>query len=258
LAAGFDICSVDLGELDRAIERRSHRVEIWGTVRSSIVARCGDRDVILHLPYKEGVDLAGETQLARWWELLPTVQERVTLTRPQVPEHGFRGAPSAGFGGLLSDLLARLERDGEAAARDVGAGLFDKGLNPECGLEAPCVLHDDVKNYVGPLGSTVPAPQLVEHYRFRRYVAPEYPVAALKVGWGGIVRLSLTVDSRTGDVLEAKVVQRPPFPALAEAAVAAARQWRFARHQASGGNVPATVKFSFSCPQPLREGWAAR
>ena len=132
----------------------------------------------------------------------------------------------------------------------MGSGLFDKGLNPECGLEAPCVLHDDVRNYVGPLVSALPAPQLVEHYRFRRYVAPEYPVAASKDGLGGIVRLSLTVDSKTGAVLEAKVVQGHPL--LAEAAAAAARQWRFARHQASGGNVPATLEFHFTCPQPLR------
>ena len=260
LSVGFDVCSVDPVGLDRELERRSHRAEIWGNVRSSIVAQCGDRDVVLHLPYKETVNLSDDTgparQLARWWEFLGTVQERVTLTRPQFLEHGFRGLLSAGFGGLLSAVLAASERDGEAAARDVGAGLFDKGLNPECGLEAPCVLHDDVKNYVGPLGSALPAPQLVQHYRFRRYVAPEYPVAAAKDGLWGIVRLSLTVESKTGAVVEAKVIEGQPL--LAEAAAAAARQWRFARDGATGGNVPATVEFSFSCPQPLREGRAAR
>ncbi len=260
LSVGFDICSVDPLELHRELERRSHRAEIWGTARASIVARCGDRDVVIHLPYKETVDLSDDTgsarQLAKWWEFQRTVQERVTLTRPQFLENGTRGLPSVGIRGLSSAIFAASERNGEAAARDVGSGLFDKGLNPECGLEAPCVLHADVKNYVGPLSSALPAPQLVEHYRFRRYVAPEYPVAASEDGLWGIVRLSLTVDSRTGDVLEAKVVQGQPL--LAAAAVAAARQWRFARHQASSGNVLATVKFSFSCPQPLREGRAAR
>lgn len=254
LSVGFDVCAVDPVALDREIKRRSHGAVIWGNVLSSIVAKCGDRDVVLHLPYKETVDLSDDTgparQLARWWEFLRTVQGRVTLTRPQFLEHPFRVPPSAGPRGLPSAVLAGLERDGEAAARDVGAGLFDKGLNPECGLEAPCALHDDVKNYVGPLGSALTAPQLVEHYRFRRYVAPEYPVAASKDGLWGIVRLSLTVDSRTGAVLEAKVVQGQRF--LAEAAVAAARQWRFARNIANAGNLPATLKFDFNCPRPLR------
>jgi protein TonB len=93
-----------------------------------------------------------------------------------------------------------------------------------------------------------PAPRLTRI----RYVPPEYPKAALAKHLEGDVRLRLSVDAE-GRVIEAIVVQSNPAGIFDEAAIAAARQWRFKPigKKGSGIEANATVDIVFQ-PQDAR------
>src|SRR5208283_4620941 len=238
LSEGFGLCSANPGEIDRELKSRTRSIaESDDAGRVGIVATCGDHEVVLHFPHRGFVNLKGDTeetrQLARWWEFRRTVEERV-LGRPHPASH------SNGCG--LPDALDEIQRHGEAAARDVGAGMFDKGFDPELPWGGARPLHDYVKDYAGPLAGRSEG-RLREHYRFQHYVAPGYPIGAFNATLGGVVRLELDVDPRSGDVLKVTVLQGNPL--LAGAVVAAARQWKFALEGMPVGKVPATVDFSF-------------
>ncbi|HXW09884.1 MAG TPA: energy transducer TonB, partial [Steroidobacteraceae bacterium] len=108
--------------------------------------------------------------------------------------------------GVDSDVVAALERD-----------IANAGATP------------------GPAGAR-PAPRLVR----TRYVAPQYPAAALKQGLTGSVRLRLAVNAE-GHVSEAMVVQASPPGIFDAAAVNAARKWRFKAIGPKGSEVHATA-----------------
>jgi TonB family protein len=79
-----------------------------------------------------------------------------------------------------------------------------------------------------------PAPQRT------RYVAPAYPQDALKKGLSGEVRLRITVAGN-GKVKSATVVNSDPAKIFDEAAVDAARRWRFKAFAPDDKDVEATV-----------------
>jgi protein TonB len=99
-------------------------------------------------------------------------------------------------------------------------------------------LERDIANATASPASTGArtAPRLVR----TRYVAPQYPAAALKQGLTGSVRLRLAVNAE-GQVSEAMVVQASPPGIFDAAAVNAARKWRFKAIGPKGSEVHATA-----------------
>jgi hypothetical protein len=241
LSEGFNVCSVDSDVLDHDLRKRRTTV-IDDSVRFGVVGRCGDKDVVLHFPYREQVnpDIAGES--ARWLDFERVIRERA-FGRDDI------------FDTVSYEKAVELEREGAIVVPELRAGLFDKALSPECAPLATCPLRslrDQLNAYVGPIGIIGPVARLAEDYRFVRYVAAAYPPFALKAHISGPVGLDLKVDPRTGVVREAKVVTG--HPTLRDAALAAAGQWQFAADQIIiSGHVSATLIFKFSCPQPMLE-----
>ena len=56
---------------------------------------------------------------------------------------------------------------------------------------------------------------------------PDYPMALARKGIGGEGRFRLTIDPRTGQVLEVKVLRSTGFTILNQLAAKAFLQWRF-------------------------------
>jgi TonB family protein len=78
-----------------------------------------------------------------------------------------------------------------------------------------------------------------------KQVAPEYPVAAIEGGVSGTVAVEITVDEQ-GEVVRARAITGPQL--LKEAALAAARQWKFKPTRLSGVPVKVigTITFNFN------------
>jgi TonB family protein len=79
-------------------------------------------------------------------------------------------------------------------------------------------------------------------------VAPQYPVLTLEGRVGGVVTIRVAID-RAGGVLTAKVIGGHPM--LTEAALGAARQWKF--QESSIGRRVANLKFNFVILPPNSE-----
>lgn len=122
-----------------------------------------------------------------------------------------------------------------AAARQLGVN-----------AEAVAALERDIGNAgASPRASAAPPaapPKLVR----TRYVAPEFPAAAMKDGLSGSVRLRLTVNAE-GHVSDVAVVQSTPPGVFDAAAISAARKWRFKPigEKRSGVTATAAVDVSF-------------
>lgn len=80
-------------------------------------------------------------------------------------------------------------------------------------------------------------------------VKPVYPEEAIKKGLQGVVEMEATIN-RAGKVVDVKVLpaQPPAQPLLAEAAVAALRQWKYAPYLVNGKAKPVifTVTLNFA------------
>jgi TonB family protein len=82
---------------------------------------------------------------------------------------------------------------------------------------------------------------------FTRVVMPQIPQIALSARVFGDVHLRLTVDPNSG-VVTAVHVATPPKPLLADAAVGAARIWRFDPDKLPREPIEVTVRFGIECP----------
>ena len=69
---------------------------------------------------------------------------------------------------------------------------------------------------------------------------PDYPAMARSSGWQGVVLVRLTVEA-DGTVGEAALERSSGWPVLDEAAVAAARAWRYAPRVEDGAAVSSTI-----------------
>ena len=148
---------------------------------------------VAHLAALRAVDASGSA----------TANAERALSRSLV-EHG-RGA--------LEQRRLDLARDHAAAARQLGVD-----------LETVAVLERDIAA-AGASVRAVEAPPPPKPVR-TRYVAPDYPKAALAEGLSGKVRLRLTVNAE-GKVAQAVVLQSTPPDVFDAAAIAAVRKWRF-------------------------------
>jgi protein TonB len=148
---------------------------------------------VAHLAALRAVDASGSA----------TASAERALSRNLV-EHG-RGA--------LEQRRLDLARDHAAAARQLGVD-----------LETVAVLERDIAA-AGASVRAADAPPVPKPVR-TRYVAPDYPKAALAEGLSGKVRLRLTVNAE-GKVAQAVVLQATPPGVFDAAAIAAVRKWRF-------------------------------
>ncbi|HET7203314.1 MAG TPA: energy transducer TonB [Steroidobacteraceae bacterium] len=121
---------------------------------------------------------------------------------------------------LLEQGRSALEQRRLDVARDHASAARQLGVN----LDAVASLERDIAGAGTPVraAEAPPPPKPVR----TRYVAPEYPKAALAQGLDGKVRLRLTVNAE-GKVADAVVVQANPPEVFDAAAIAAVRKWRF-------------------------------
>lgn len=249
LVSAYHICAADPATLSRKLKRRTHPAAIDDSVRFGIVASCGSKEVVIHLPYPEQAKLEDlrkkSPQLARWWDLQESVKQRA-FGSGEVFYH------------VSAEQEDRLLHDGESAIAALRSGRFDKGLLNNCksgsGCCKPPSFAYELAGYVGPVGSQGQVPKLSQaaRYRFKHYVDPKYPPLARQARVQGIVKLDLSIDPSTGRVLDVNIVLGHPL--FRESVMSAARQWQFEPDDfGNSQSVPAELVFQFRCPAPTNQ-----
>jgi TonB family protein len=150
------------------------------------------------------------------------------------------------------DLL--LQRNAEKVVPELQSGRYDAALaaasRGNVGSGA-ATFRSLLAQYRGPITAAEAAggftPELVnaEAYRFSHFVAPAYPPLAKQARVQGEVRLQLTLDRATGEVLDVAAVSGHAL--LKPPAIYAAQQWRFKPNSTDYDKVDVTIEFPLRC-----------
>ena len=244
--AAVPVCTLSQRRVDRALERsREDFVRTTdgiptGVDINTVVASCRGREHRLvfdsHLTRKiDGAALrrVDPTVYALW-----TLDDRILARAP-------KSVPDA----------AAQETLGTAAAADLVAGKYDAAYRDMCWDEhgkrtrcSPGFWTQILGDYAGPPKQRNPLPvELADHaaWQFVRYVPPVFPPIALSARVHGDVQLRLDVERATGAVTQAALVKG--IPLLNEAALTAARQWRFVPGTHPADMFEVTLRFELRC-----------
>jgi TonB family protein len=245
--AGTALCALSERRVDRSVERsreefiRTRDGIPTGTFFDAVVATCRGRVRRFVFDYfsKPGID---ETTLKR---LDPDVHALITLGERVV----------ARVDGSAPGVAAQ-EALGTAAAADLLAGKYDDVYQGMCwdgkGKRAGCLpafWTQVLGEYTGPPEQRGPLPvELVDRasWQFVHYVPPVFPSIALSARIHRDVRLLLEVQRSTGAVAQATVIEGHAL--LNDAALAAARQWRFVPGTNPADPFEVTLRFELKCP----------
>jgi TonB family protein len=245
--AGTAICALSERRVDRAVERsreafmRTRDGIPSGPPFDAVVATCGGREQRFVFDYfsKPGIDEAALKRLDSEAHALFTVGERLVA----------RVSGSA-------PGVATQEALGTAAAADLLAGKYDGAYRDMCVDEngkrtgcSPAFWTQVLGGYTGPPEQRGPLPvELVDRssWQFVRYVPPLFPPIALSARIFRDVRLRLEVERVTGAVTQAAVVEGHAL--LNDAALTAARQWRFVPGTNPADPFEVTLRFELRCP----------
>lgn len=149
------------------------------------------------------------------------------------------------------------EAFGTTIVPDLVGGKYEAAFRDACWNEArkgtvPCEPNYfawRLEGYTGPPAQRGPLPlRLVDHdkWQFVSYVPPVFPHIALSARVFGDVHLRLEVDGDSGAVTAATVTKGRPL--LDDAALAAAKRWRFVPGSTPPGAFDVAVRFQVECP----------
>lgn len=244
------LCSIDERRFARSVGRsRDHVVRSidWFGWRGSVVASCNGQERRFPFVQRPGDQLDPATLVWRdpdvyrvWTLSLAATEGKLGRGPAEQPDQHTREA----FGTtLVPDLVGGKY---EAAYRDA---CWDEGQKKTVPCE-PNYFAWRLEGYTGPPAQRGPLPlRLVDHdkWQFATYIPPAFPHIALSARISGDVHLRLEVDGASGAVTQASVAKG--IPLLDDAAVAAARQWRFVPGSTPAGEFDVAVRFQVDCPR---------
>jgi hypothetical protein len=225
------VCALSEAAVEAALKRTSSRqdtVDFFGSIEA-VVAECraGERGFVFKQPPIVDRDRLKRRDpgVARIWGIAERLRGLVT------------GRNDRYFEALPADGRAERERLGTSVVPDLLASAYGDLLRPL------------VTGYTGP--PTVRALDWVEVIgldpaSLATYVEPEMPQIAISARVFADVPVVLTVDPTTGAVARADVGPKAT-PLLTEAALAAARQWRFAPGAVPRSPLEVTLRFRPTC-----------
>ena len=241
--AGVSLCKWSVGAVDRAAERARRylsTVDFFGSI-DTLVADCGGRERVFPFRQRPGRIV---------------IEEVLGRQNPEVLAMWTLGRRLASMVGVETTSPER-EALGTSLLPELVSGKFEAAFRDWCVDTVthktiscrPNYLAWQLEGYQGPPSRRGPLPiepRERDSLRFSHYVAPEMPMIALSARVFGDVRLRLTADRETGAVTSVEV--RSGVPLLTPAAVAAARQWRFALDTVPTAPVEVTLPFQIVCP----------
>lgn len=243
------LCSITERRFTQSVSKsRDHVVRTidWFGWRGSLVASCDGQTRRFPFVQEPGDQLDParlvwrDPDVYRVWTLtLAATEGKLGQGTAEQPDQQTREA----FGTtLVPDLIGGKY---EAAYRDACWDEERKQTAP-C---APNYFAWRLEGYTGPPAQRGPLPlKLVDHdtWQFASYVPPVFPPIALSARVFGDVHLTLEVDSASGAVTAATVARSRPL--LDNAALAAAKLWRFVPGSTPAGAFDVAVRFQVECP----------
>lgn len=231
-----ELCSLDAKQVASAIEHARSHYGAGGfeTASYSIVAMCGSAEKVFELPDPETVDLkrlkGTNPQAASLWDFVTNVYERPF--GKDFSFHNTSEAQDAAFQALGAEIVPAIR-----------AGVYARGFENGSHLES---LLD---KYSGPLKETPPV--YVEFVGSKpadllQYRLPNYPPLARQTRIGGEVHLTLMLDIPSGNVQDVKVDSGHPL--LADATLAAVRNWHFQQGSPPRDSIEVALRFVPDCP----------
>jgi TonB family protein len=234
--ARHELCSLNAKQVASVIEHAHPPYAAGGfeTASYSVVAMCGSKEKVFELPDLEAVNLkrlkGTNPQAASLWDMVSDVYER--SFGKDFSFHNTSDAQDEAFQAL-----------GAETAPAIKAGLYARGFENGSHLES---LLD---KYSGPVKETPPV--YVEFVGSKpadlfQYQLPKYPPLARQTRIGGEVHLTLMLDTQSGNVKDVKVDSGHPL--LADAAVAAVRDWHFQQGSPPKDSIEVALGFVPDCP----------
>jgi len=247
--AATPVCTLSQKRVDRAVERsreRSVRAKYdipSGVDINTVVAVCGGREQRFVFDSDQQADINGaalkrrDSDVHALWTLGERMAGRVSRPGPDV---------------------AAEETLGTAAAADLVAGKYDGAFRDMCWDTSrkrvecsPGFWTQELGTYTGPPAQRGPLPaELADQasWQFVDYSPPAYPPIARSARVHGDVRLRLEVERVSGTVTQAAVIEGQPF-LLNDAALSAARRWRFVPATSPAEPFEVTLRFELRCPE---------
>jgi hypothetical protein len=245
--AATPVCSLSQRRVERALEASrqdfiSSRDGIpTGLDINTVVASCRGQEkrFVFDNHMKSGIDEPVLRRFDRQVHALWAMGDRILEKLPA-------SAPDA----------ASPETLGTAAAADLVAGKYDAAYRDQCwddkGNRARCsppFWTQLLGDYKGPPEPVRPLPiELVDQasWQFAHYEPPVFPPIALSARVFRDIRLRLDVERATGAVTQADIIDGTLL--LNEAALKAARKWRFVPGTTPADPFEVTLRFELRCP----------
>jgi TonB family protein len=243
--AGVRICSLSQATIDAALARAREPgvsyVDYFGSAHT-IVANCGGTEKVLEMDDhgRSYVDFDMLRHKSREVFGLWRVGERAAARLLNK-----RINPDEDYFDLFDEHAAAAREPREA----LGASLVPELRSAKYRAAFDDELTKRLEGYTGPPADREPRFVSVperDTLPFTAFVMPRMPQIALSARVYGDIRLRLTVDPQSGDVRDLRVVTS--IPLLTEAAVEAARKWRFDPTRMSREPIDVTVRFRLQCP----------
>lgn len=259
LTNGLDLCKIDPARFNRQIERYTKKPGPFDTLRSAVVAVCGETVSIFKMPMfriNEQTLKRKQPSAARMSELSDYLLKKA-FPPEKTPDF---------FWGIEPSLIDFPPDSPQM--QGLKNGQFDKGYwfgfkGPHPAIPAQVVTSFDPTigsdSDLGKLRSVLARykqanPENVartgslvdsQGYKLKQYVAPTYPKLAVQTQIEGRVTLSLTVDRATGQVENVEVANGHAL--LVQAAIDSAKHWQFEPSENLPEKITVILGFSFNC-----------
>ncbi len=247
VAGKFKLCSYpedDFAGLIQVARRSDIEADSLETAASqTIVAKCGTQERLYELPDQEMLKFdalkLADRRITALWDLAGDVVDRAF-------------GKDFSFSGATAEQNKERQELGAKIVPEILAGNFDSGFPDRACPYAECRDHNAksaLQGYTGPIEEKDPAfvelinPALLHLAKFD---LPPYPREAQRAHTQGEVRLKIFFDPATGSVTD--VEPQSGDDKLQDAAVNAARTWRFENGVALKTPVEVTLRFGFHCP----------
>jgi len=232
LLRSYDLCSLDPAVIERSLKPRRKHVAIDDSEQFGIVVQCGAREKVFHLSLPEKINLkrleARNPRIASLWDLFSRVRDAAFGKLPL-------------FYDISPQKVLEMQRFAETLIPELHS--FANGFSERSSLRSI------LGHYRGPMSTWAPTSELAEKsvFRFITYKDPAYPPLAKQARISGVVKIQLTVDTRTGEVKDVAWISGHPL--FRESTFLAAKQWQFDPHDGNFESpIQLSLKFLLDCP----------
>jgi hypothetical protein len=252
LTNGLDLCRIDAAKFNRDAEKYTKKPESFYTLRSAVVAVCGENVSVFKMPkfkMDEKLLKQKEPSAERMSRLLDYLKAKAFSTESGDVSLSDFPPDSPQIQALKAGRFDRGYWFGFNGAYPVIPAQVATSFDPTIGGDSDLgKLRNVLARYKQPNPEKVVRTGTLldsQGYAIKHLVPPVYAPLAVQTQIEGKVTLLLTVNQVTGQVENAEATGGNPI--LEQSAVGSAKQWQFEPSQKLPRKITAILDFSFHC-----------